>query len=248
MARLTVPVGLALLLGVACTKRSGDHSQADTEASATTSVVTAADSVHVGPPCPAGAAYAVGDTSDWATMIEEGKRAVLRAGGTVIDTVDVLFGVHVVGRDSLVFLPVLAYHDSADAALLTAPTAWPTDHVLCAPAGRRTLSEMLPHFNSGFSSPSVIDSAVYYWGMKAQDNQGRYRLYAMRYVPRRGQLDSVFLREDAPATDYRFFYGPPFEENSAIVFEGGEARGFIDPLTWRVIRQEPLSREAGARR
>jgi hypothetical protein len=248
VARLTVHVGLAFLLGVACTKRSADRSQADTSASATSPVVTAADSVHVGPPCPAGATYAVGDTSNWATMIEEGKRAVLRGGGALIDTVDVLFGVHAVGRDSLLFLPVLAYEvDSAEAAMMSAPAAWPTDHVLCTPTGRRALSEMLPYFNSGFSSPSVIDSAVYYWGLNPQDEQGRYRLYAMRYAARRGQVDSLFLREEAPATDYRYFYGPPFVQDGAIVFEGGEARALSDPRAWRVIRVERPPARAGDR-
>ena len=182
-------------------------------------------------------------------MIEEGKRAVLRAGAAIIDTVDVLFGVHAVGRDSLVFLPVLAYEvDSAEAAMMSAPAAWPTDHVLCTPESRRPLTEILPHFNAGFSSPSVIDSSVYYWGLNPQSNQGQYRLYAMRYAPRHGRLDSLFLREEAPATDYRYFYGPPFEQNGAMVFEGGDARALIDPRTWRVLRIEARTPAADGRR
>jgi hypothetical protein len=235
-----LPMGLG-----ACAKPPGDGAHTNALASADSSAVTPADSGRANTPCPAGVTYVVGDTSDWATMIEEGKRAVLRAGATIIDTVDVLFGVHAVGTDSLVFLPVLAYEDSGDAALLSAPTAWPTDHVLCTPSGRRTLPEMLPHFNSGFSSPWVIDSALYYWGLSRQDNQGGNRVYAMRYSPRRGQLDSVFLREETAATDYRFFYGPPFQEHGTIVFEGGKARALIDPLTWRLIGQEPLPEAGG---
>ena len=241
-SHLTARVGAAILLGLgACAEPARDRARTETLSRAESSALAPAGTVPAGVPCPAGATYTLGDTSDWATMIEEGKRAVLRAGGMLIDTVDVLFGAQVVGRDSLVFLPVLAYHDSGDAAALSAPTAWPTDHVLCAPDGRRTLTEILPHFNAGFSSPSVIDSAVYYWGLNRQDDQGRYRLYAMRYSPRRGQLDSVFLREEAPATDYRFFYGPPFKQDSTIVFEGGEARALVDPLAWRVLRVERLA-------
>lgn len=173
-------------------------------------------------------------------MIEEGKRVVLRANGAVIDTVDVLFGVHHVGRDSLVFFPVLAYDaDSAERAAMPAPPAWPTDHVLCTSSGRRMLSEIVPYFNSGFSSPAVIDSAVHYWGMKPEGSQGSYRLYAMRYSPRRARLDSLFLREEAPATDYRYFYGPPFEHDGMIIFEGGEARTVVDPVAWRVLSVGP---------
>ena len=182
-------------------------------------------------------------------MIEEGKRAVLRAGATVIDTVDVLFGVHIVGRDSLVFLPVLAYEvDTAEAATMPAPAASPDEHVLCTPSGRRLLGGSLPYFNSGFSSPSVIDSTVYYWGLDLEDDRGRYRLHAMRYVPRDGRVDSLFLREETPATDFRYFYGPPFAQDGAIVFDGGEARVLIDPRAWLVIRIERHAPAAGNRR
>ena len=230
----------ALLLAVGACERAKQGSAADSLAEPDSPVVITMDASQPAAPCPVGATYTVRDTLDWATMIEEGKRAVLRAGTTLIDTVDVLFGVHAVGRDSLVFLPVLAYDvDSAEAAKMPAPAAFPTDHVLCTADGRRTLGEIVPHFNAGFSSPSVIDSAVHYWGMKPEGNQGRYRLYAMRYAPRQRRVDSLFLREEAPATDYRYFYGPPVEQNGAIVFEGGDARALVDPATWRVLRVEP---------
>ncbi|HJU68274.1 MAG TPA: hypothetical protein VJ650_08485 [Gemmatimonadaceae bacterium] len=222
-----------------CGPRPGDRSSVDTSADADSPVIIEGDFSIARTPCPAGATYTLGDTLAWATMIEEGKRVVLSANGAVIDTVETLFGVHRLGQDSLVFLPVRAYDaDSAEVASLPAPAAWPTDHVLCTPSGRRTLGEVVPHFNAGFSSPAVIDSAVYYWGMKPEGNQGSYRLYAMRYAPRQTRLDSIFLREEAPATDYRYFYGPPFKADGAIVFDGGDARALIDPTTWRVIRIE----------
>ncbi len=224
----------------ACGQPAGERAGADTSAGADSPIVIEGDFSASRTPCPAGATYTLGDTLEWATQIEEGKRVVLRANGAVVDTVEVLFGVHHVGRDSLVFFPVLAYDaDSAEMATMSAPPAWPTDHVLCTPTGRRTLSEILPHFNSGFSSPAVIDSAVYYWGMKPEGAQGSYRLYAMRYAPRHARLDSLFLREEAPATDFRYFYGPPFEEGGVVVFDGGDARALVDPTTWRVIRVEP---------
>lgn len=172
-------------------------------------------------------------------MIEEGKRAVLRAGPTIIDTVDVAFGVHAIGHDSLIFLPVIAYElDSAEAATLQGAPASPDEHVLCTPAGRTGLSASLPHFNAGFSSPSVIDSTLYYWGLNLRDAGGRYRLYAMRVAARAGRIDSLFLREETPATDFRYFYRPPFPQDGVIVFEGGDARTSIDPRSWRVVRVE----------
>ena len=225
----------------------GDRTVADTVVGADSPVFIEADAFRANTPCPAGATYALRDTTTWATEIEEGKRAVLRAGGTTIDTVDVLFGVHAVGRDSLVFLPVLAYDvDSAAAATKTAASASPDEHVLCTPGGRTVLSRLLPHFNSGFSSPSVVDSTLYYWGLSLQDQHGRYRLYAMRFSPRESGADSLFLREETPGTDFRYFYGPPFEQGGAIVFDGGEARTLVDPRAWRVIRVERLAPRAGS--
>ena len=230
----------AFLLGVsACGEMARDRAGTDTVAGTDSPVVIEGDFSAARTPCPAGATYTLGDTLAWATQIEEGKRVVLQAGGAAIDTVEVLFGVHHVGRDSLVFFPVLAYEaDSAERATMSAPPAWPTDHVLCTPSGRRLLSEIVPYFNSGFSSPAVIDSAVHYWGMKPEGTQGSYRLYAMRYSPRHARLDSLFLREEAPATDYRYFYAPPFEEDGAVVFDGGDARVLVDPATWRLMRVE----------
>ena len=223
----------------ACGEPAGDRASTDTAAGADSPIVIEGDFAAVRTPCPAGATYTLGDTLAWATQIEEGKRVVLRANGTAIDTVEALFGVHQVGRDSLVFFPVRAYEaDSAEAASMSAQPAWPTDHVLCTPSGRQLLSEIVPYFNSGFSSPAVIDSAVYYWGMKAASSQGSYRLYAMRYSPRQAHLDSLFLRDEAPATDYRYFYGPPFQEAGAVVFDGGDARALVDRASWRLIRVE----------
>ena len=173
-------------------------------------------------------------------MIEEGKRAVLRAGPTIIDTVDVAFGVHAIGQDSLVFLPVVAYElDSAEAATLQGAPASPDEHVLCTPTGRTGLSASLPYFNAGFSSPAVIDSLLHYWGLNLKDAGGRYRLYAMRVAARAGRIDSLFLREETPATDFRYFYAPPFPRDSVIVFEGGDARASIDPRTWSVVQVAP---------
>jgi len=224
---------------VACGRPRDDRSRPDTASGGDTAVVATSDVSGPMTPCPAGATYSLSDTGDWATAIEEGRRAVLRIGTTTIDTVDVAFGVHAVGRDSLLFLPVRAYDvDSAEAATMSAPAASPEEHVLCTPEGRRVVSTLVPHFNSGFSSPSVIDSTLYYWGLSLQDAGGRYRLYAIRHSARDGRLDSVFLREETPATDFRYFYSPPFERDGAIVFEGGEARVLIDREAWRILEAE----------
>lgn len=236
---VTAARGAVLIALIACVNERGERPRTDTVAADTAPDVLAPDVAASTTPCPSGARYELSDTSGWATMIEEGKRAVLRGDGALIDTVDAGFGVHALGRDTLVFLPVLAYEvDSAEAAGMAASAASPDEYVLCAPTGRHRLSALLPHFNSGFSSPSVVDSTLYYWGLHRVDDRGRYRLLAMRYSARTNRVDSLFLREETPATDFRYFYTPPFEEQGSIIFEGGEARAVIDPAAWRVVRVE----------
>ena len=238
--RLPRPRFAILIVGlVACVGSRDDRPRPDTAGGGDTAAVATSDVSGPMTPCPAGGPYSLSDTGAWATAIEEGRRAVLRVGTATIDTVDVAFGVHAVGRDSLLFLPVRAYDvDSAEAATMSAPAASPEEHVLCTPEGRRALSTLVPHFNSGFSSPSVIDSTLYYWGLSLQDAGGRYRLYAIRHSARDGRVDSVFLREETPATDFRYFSSPPFERDGAIVFEGGEGRVLIDREAWRILAAE----------
>ena len=189
--------------------------------------------------CGASATYVTTDTTRWATMLEEGERAVLRAGATAIDTVDLSFGVQPLGGGSLVFLPVRSMAvDSVEASLLSGPAGQPTDHVLCTPTERWTLRSRLPYFDSYFSSPVVLDSAVVYWGVRAPTDGGPDRLYAIRYDPRTKRVDSLPLREETLATDYRYHLAPPLREGDAITFEGKDSTALVDPVKWRLVRFE----------
>jgi len=180
--------------------------------------------------------YSLADTTEWSTMLEEGQRAVLRHGGVTIDTVDLAFGVAVVGEDSLVFLPVRT--DTVPLPTESATPAYesfPTEHVLWSRTSRRKLSDLLPFFDALFSSPTITgDSMILYWGVARRDSTNA--LYAMRYDFQSAHLDSVFLnRQDPLATDYRYHLGRPQRHGTEVSFD----RVVLDATTWRIMRQAP---------
>jgi len=179
--------------------------------------------------------YTLTDTTDWATNTDYGKRAILRRGGVVIDTVDLTFGVAAVGEDSLVFLPVHTDTVPLSTASVLSYDSFPTEHVLWTPVSRRKLRDLLPFFNAFFSSPSIArQSVILYWGLGPGDKTNR--LYAMRYDFRTARLDSLFLnREDRLATDYRYHLGPPQIHGNEISFD----RAVLDGTTWLKIRENP---------
>jgi len=174
--------------------------------------------------------YTLSEMIGWATMMEDGPRAVLRRAGVTIDTVDVRFGVKRVGDDSLVFLPV-----RTDTVLvMTTRDGWyesyPTEHVLWTPASRRELRDLLPFFHAYFSSPTMDESVIHYWGIARTDSG---RVYAMRYDFRTARLDSLFLdRKDELATDYRYHFGLPQVRGNEVSFDSV----VVDRTTWQRVR------------
>lgn len=144
------------------------------------------------------------DTSTYTSMIGGGERAVLERGGQLLDTVDLAFGVHAIGRDTLLFLPVRTDYHEVDAS--GDSTGYPeiTEHVLWSPAGRRALKDRLPWFADYFSSPAFADGALHYWGMRPLSPEGgRYMLYAARWRVAADAIDTLPLDTLALYTDAR---------------------------------------------
>jgi hypothetical protein len=108
--------------------------------------------------------------------------------------VDIDFGVHAVGKDSLVFLPVIA--DDID------------DHIIYDGASCVKLASTLPYLDSYFSSPSIANNDFRYWGLKKLSDTA-YAIYAMRFRFRQARLDSLPLDTVRLATDYRFYFAAP---------------------------------------
>ena len=178
--------------------------------------------------------YTLTDTTAWATIEEDGERAILRRGEVVIDTVDLAFGVAVVGKDSLVFFPVRT--DTLPLSTTSVPTyeSWPTEHVLWTPTSRRELRDFLPFFNAFISAAVAHGTVIHYWGVSPHNQT--FRLYAMRYDFRTARLDSLYLnREDPLATDYRYHLGTPQIHGNDVSFRDI----VLDGTTWHIIREQP---------
>jgi hypothetical protein len=132
-----------------------------------------------------------------------GTRGLLYIDKRFVDSVDLDFGVHVVGRDSVLFLPV------RDADI--------TNHLLLVRNKRIKLTKRLPYLDDYFSSPAVDRQIIYYWGQRLMAGDQR-RLYAIRYDFRRARLDSLPLDYFNAGTDYRFYFSPPEIQGDSIVY------------------------------
>jgi hypothetical protein len=160
--------------------------------------------------------YALSDTVPFTAVVGGGSRALLHRNGAVIDTVDVAFGVQRVGRDSVIFLPVRS--DTAIAGADTgANAAHITEHVVFDGATRTLVKDMVPHFDSRYSSPAVLAGALYYWGIF--ESNGIDSVQAVRYEFARRRLNALPLPVTRPATADRFFFTPPFLDGKEFVFK-----------------------------
>ncbi len=158
-----------------------------------------------------GAAYVLSDTMPYEDNVSSGTMALLHRNGVFIDSVDVAFGVPRVGRDSVLFLPVR----SASGA--TGVTTSITDHVLFDGTNRKLLKDIVPHFDSHFSSPAMLAGALYYWGFF--QSTGIDSVQAVRYEFKRKRLNQLPLPATFGGTDDRFYFTPPFLDRKEFVFK-----------------------------
>ena len=170
----------------------------------------------------AGGSITVRDTTEYRNDNGGGWVGLFYLGNTFVDSVDIEFGVHRVGRDSLVFLPVIV-DDIGDHLLYNGST--------CVPLATR-----LPYLDSYFSSPSVEQNSFLYWGMKKLSERA-YAIYAMRYDLARAKLDSLLLDTLAIATDYRFYFAAPKVVGDSIEYKGQSIRYMIDRDHKRVLQR-----------
>jgi hypothetical protein len=86
--------------------------------------------------------------------------------------------------------------------------------------GRRgvPLHTFLPHFSHYFSSPSVIEGILYYWGLEPR-GEAEYRLHAQSYDARDQLIRSCFLVQTEIATDNRGHFAPPTATEGGVRLE-----------------------------
>jgi hypothetical protein len=95
----------------------------------------------------------------------------------------------------------------------------------------------VPHFHAWASSPRVIDSTVYYWGIVGQD------IYAVRYAFHDGSSVTTFLTDGSQllATDNRAQLLPPERRGATFVYATYPGRTFVLGADFTVLSDSTLA-------
>ncbi len=157
--------------------------------------------------------WSLQDTLKLKNMLEgEFLASKLFVDSKLIDSIDVQFGVHEIGKDSLLYLSVSNFgEDSA---------AYRDNYYILKDTIKSNISSSIPIFNSNFSSPSLIDNHFHYWGLKESDTKtGNTDIFAMKYNFSNHKIDSVFLGNYLIATDFRDYFKQPSFENENYYYQ-----------------------------
>lgn len=165
--------------------------------------VSAACGSRAAPPAaPSLDSYSIRDTADYENTIYGGRLGALYYDGVLVDSIDLDFGLQPV-PGGVLFLPVETEEDPELGRL-----TYFAEHVLYDGRKRRQFTDRLPFFDPNFSSPAVIDSLFYYWGLD-RDSSYVYRILAMRFDFTDERIDSTFLFRDQLATDNPYHFDRP---------------------------------------
>ncbi len=156
------------------------------------------------------------DTTEWTTTIYGGWRALLLEDGSVIDTIDVSFGVQHV-PEGIVFMPIRTYIDEHKLCDPSGICADFTNYVFYDGRTRTVLHERVRELSDQLSSPAVIDSHLYFWAV-GRNPDGGYTISAARHNFLTGVTDTSFLYHDPLGTDNPGHLQPPRSEGELIRF------------------------------
>lgn len=154
------------------------------------------------------------------TWTMRGQWGRLYADGVFVDSIDLRWGLQAV-RGGTIFQIVrsdvlpsrdwVARGEGPEQVTVVDPM-W---YVFIDSTGTTGLHDVLPEFDWIYSSPAVVDSLVYYWGITL-DSMRVWHLSARRYDLATGEADSTALTTIRPATDWRGFLEKPVLEGSLI--------------------------------
>lgn len=173
--------------------------------------------------------YAVRDTATYESMTFGGEYGVLYRDGVYVDSIDLFSGVQHLENGAVLFMPVRSVADE-DIGVLT----FLGEYVLLDGHARTPLRDIVPHLIDAFSAPAVIDSHIYYWGF---EREADFRLLAVRYDYRTGEVDQATLLEDAPGTDDPYHFQPPSRDPRGIRYRSLGATWWLND-EFRVIAMD----------
>jgi hypothetical protein len=167
--------------------------------------------------------YVLSDSLEFSDMISGGTAKVLKVNNRLIDTICTFFGVQSIGKSTIVYQKVeirgkSEYGDSYEGNF--------SDYIVYKQGKKSLLRKSLSFFDDWFSSPSIINGRIYYWGLKHQNNSDSLSIYAMRYNFLNGKTESLILFTDLLETDNPGFFYPPILDKRGYRFQF-EYKGWI---------------------
>ena len=149
-----------------------------------------------------------------------GQLGHLYADGVFVDSIDLRWGLQAI-RGGTIFQVVRSevlpsrdwvFRGEGPEQVTAVDPMW---YVLIDSTGTTKLHDVLPQFSWIYSSPAVIDSLVYYWGIRL-DSMRVWHLSARRYDFATGEADSTDLTTYLPETDVRSILEAPVLEGSLL--------------------------------
>jgi len=154
------------------------------------------------------------------TWTMRGQWGRLYADGVFVDSIDLRWGLQAV-RGGTIFQVVrsrvlpsrdwVARGEGPEQVTVVDPM-W---HVFIDSTGTTMLHDVLPEFSWIYSSPAVVDSLVYYWGIRV-DSMRVWHLSARRYDFEAGEAVSTDLTTYSPETDVRGILEAPVLDGSLL--------------------------------
>ena len=169
--------------------------------------------------------FSLSDSIRYSDEITSGTAIVLRVGETVIDTIDALFGIQPINSSTVIYNRVQIRSQNGSGNTVEGS---PIEFVLWKNGKKSSLKQSLRYFDDWFSSPQVIGSGVYYWGLKRDARSDSLAVFALRYDPATSDLDSMYLFTDLLETDNPGFFFFPKREAGGVRFQYEYSGWIID--------------------
>ena len=165
------------------------------------------------------------DSLPFEDMITSGSATILRIGGRIADTIDASFGVHAVGESNLLYqkVEISSYSENSHSYQGTY-----SDYILYHQGKRSPLRKYLRYFDDWFSSPTIIQGRLFYWGLRRMKGLDSLSIYAMRYDFSQRKLVSCLLFTDVLETDNPGFFYQPQQDKKGFLFQYEYGRWFLD--------------------
>jgi hypothetical protein len=153
--------------------------------------------------------------------LDEGKFQIVSNDYGFLDTIDKDWGLRKIKDDSYFYLQISKDEISDDFKLGKDSIYGSIKHfILLENNEKKLIKNLTSNFNDYFSSQSLIDNKLYFWGLELSDSvNSTYKIYASELNLISKANNKHLLFEDDIATDNRGYFSPPSLINNKIVFQ-----------------------------